>query len=127
MSENNGNFGVFLAGLTIGGLIGAAVALILAPQSGEETQRMIKDKSIEIKDRAVEYGADTRLRAEKAFEDARVSADKALEELHTRADEFVETAKERAASVQESLQASMKESSDEVVVEDIPAEDASVE
>jgi gas vesicle protein len=52
MNGRNSEFGVFLAGFFIGGLIGAAVALLLAPQSGEETRVLIKDKSIELKDKA---------------------------------------------------------------------------
>lgn len=44
MSENN-DFGAFLAGFVIGGLVGAATALILAPQSGEQTRHQIVDKS----------------------------------------------------------------------------------
>ncbi len=47
MSENNGggDFGAFLAGFVIGGLIGAATALILAPQSGQETREGISSRS----------------------------------------------------------------------------------
>jgi gas vesicle protein len=33
---NDSGFGSFVAGLVIGGLIGAAVGLLLAPESGEE-------------------------------------------------------------------------------------------
>jgi gas vesicle protein len=54
MNGRDSDFGVFLAGFFIGGLIGAAVALLLAPQSGEETRILIKDKSIELKDKATE-------------------------------------------------------------------------
>ncbi|RLC62060.1 MAG: YtxH domain-containing protein, partial [Chloroflexota bacterium] len=37
MSNNNGGeVGAFFAGFLVGGLVGAAVALILAPQSGAE-------------------------------------------------------------------------------------------
>ncbi|MBE2221431.1 MAG: YtxH domain-containing protein [Anaerolineae bacterium] len=45
MSENNSDFGAFLAGFVIGGLVGAATALILAPQSGEQTRDQISSKS----------------------------------------------------------------------------------
>ena len=47
MSDNNSDFGAFLAGFVIGGLVGAATALILAPQSGEQTRGQITDKSLE--------------------------------------------------------------------------------
>ena len=33
---NDSGFGSFVAGLVIGGLIGAAIGLLLAPESGEE-------------------------------------------------------------------------------------------
>jgi gas vesicle protein len=45
MDENRSEFGAFLAGFVIGGLVGAAAALILAPQSGSETRSQIVGKS----------------------------------------------------------------------------------
>ncbi len=51
MNENsNGELGAFLAGFVIGGLVGAAVALILAPQSGSETRSQITEKGHEIRE-----------------------------------------------------------------------------
>ena len=42
MSGDSG-FGSFVAGLVIGGLIGAAVGLLLAPESGEEMRGQVGD------------------------------------------------------------------------------------
>jgi len=95
------DFGTFFAGLVVGGLVGAAVALLLAPQSGEETRTIIRDKSIELKDRAVEVGQDARGRAERAMEDARVRADDAIEQLRARGEEYVRIAKEKASAIQQ--------------------------
>lgn len=53
MSQQNKGL-EFLMGLVIGGLIGAALALVLAPQPGVETRRQIKSKSLELKDRTAE-------------------------------------------------------------------------
>ena len=36
-------FGSFLAGVVVGGLIGAAVGLLLAPQTGEELREHVGD------------------------------------------------------------------------------------
>jgi len=45
MNENtSSDLGAFLAGFVIGGLIGAATAIILAPQSGQETRAQIAAK-----------------------------------------------------------------------------------
>lgn len=50
MSDNNGSeLGAFLAGFVIGGLVGAATALILAPRSGAETRMQIASKSQELR------------------------------------------------------------------------------
>lgn len=100
MANNNDEFGTFLAGFVIGGLVGAAVAMLMAPQSGEETRTLIKEKSIQLKDRATEYSHDARLHAEKALEDARVRADAAIQELRVRSDELAAMTRERATELQ---------------------------
>jgi gas vesicle protein len=64
MSNDNANFGSFFAGVILGGLIGAGVALLYAPQSGEETRILIKDKSIELKDTTVEKADQARIQAQ---------------------------------------------------------------
>ena len=48
MSDNSNDLGAFLAGFVIGGLVGAATAIILTPQSGEETRSIIANKSNEL-------------------------------------------------------------------------------
>jgi len=48
---HNNIFGVFM-GLLAGGLAGAVTMLLLAPQSGRETRRQIREKGIELRDRA---------------------------------------------------------------------------
>ena len=77
MSQNNEG-AAFFAGLVIGGLVGAALALLLAPQSGEETRAQIRDKSLEYKDWAEEGYVQTRQQAQEqaaaAYEKGRQSA-----------------------------------------------------
>ena len=58
MSDHD-EFGAFLIGFIIGGLTGAAVSLIMAPQSGEETREYLKERAIEIRDKAQETAATT--------------------------------------------------------------------
>jgi gas vesicle protein len=101
MSENNTDFGTFLAGFLIGGLIGAAVALLYAPQSGEETRTIIKEKSIELKDKASETAEDARARAEKALEEAKARAEVAIQETRVRAEELARVTKEKAVDFQQ--------------------------
>ena len=75
MSDNSSELGSFLAGFIIGGLVGAAVALLTAPQSGEETRKYISDKSIELKNTAVEKAEQARAKAEAAATEAQHYAD----------------------------------------------------
>jgi gas vesicle protein len=53
MSERD-EFGAFLIGFVIGGLTGAVVSLLIAPQSGAETRVLIKERAIELGDRVSE-------------------------------------------------------------------------
>ena len=87
MSDNN-DFGSFLSGFMIGGLVGAAVALLMAPQSGEETRVLIRDKSVELKDKTVASLEDAYTRAEKAAAEARVRAEELAQEAQARAEEL---------------------------------------
>lgn len=70
MSENNNDLGAFLAGFVIGGLVGAATALILAPSSGEEMRTQIAGKSRDLRHSGSERMAQYRDRAEQSFADA---------------------------------------------------------
>jgi gas vesicle protein len=46
----------FFAGFVVGGLVGAAVAILLVPQSGEETRALIREKGIVLQERSAEMG-----------------------------------------------------------------------
>jgi gas vesicle protein len=65
MSDRSGGGAEFFAGLVIGGLVGAALSLLLAPQSGEETRAQIRDKSLEYKDWSEERLIQARQQAER--------------------------------------------------------------
>ena len=109
MSERDSDFSAFLAGFIFGGLIGAAVALLYAPQSGEETRTIIREKSIELKDKAVDSAEDARVRAEKALEEARAKADKAIAEARQKAEELANLTKDRAIELQQRGQEVLEE------------------
>ncbi len=88
MAEKDNDFVAFLVGFVVGGLVGAATALLLAPQSGEETRTLIKEKSIELKDKAVETAEEARAKAEAAAAEARARADEWAAIAKARADEL---------------------------------------
>ncbi len=47
MSDNNQ--GAFIAGFLIGGIAGAAAAILMTPQSGEKIRLQLQEKGIELK------------------------------------------------------------------------------
>ena len=89
MSEHD-DFGAFLVGFIVGGLTGAVSALLFAPQSGEETRMLIKDKAIELKDQTSETFSETLEKAEVAAKDAVAKAEKLLEDAKKKANEIAE-------------------------------------
>ena len=93
--ENDAHqLGSFIAGLLIGGLVGAVAMLLLAPQAGKKTRTQIQQKSIELRDRAVKNAEDamaqTRTKAHQITADVREKAD----ELEQRGQAVVDEQKE---------------------------------
>lgn len=79
MAEKDGEFGAFLSGFLMGALVGGAVALLLAPMSGEETRTMIKDKSIELKEKTKDGVSDLQKRGQVVLEEQKTRLSKKQE------------------------------------------------
>ncbi|MEI7987983.1 MAG: YtxH domain-containing protein [Chloroflexota bacterium] len=109
MSDRDNEFGAYFIGFLIGSLAGAAAALLLAPQSGEETRTIIRNKSIELKDKAVMNAEEARAYAEKGMENARVRAETAIEETRVWADELAKMTQDFAVDVQKKGQVVLEE------------------
>jgi len=97
MSDRD-EFGAFLVGFVVGGLTGAVVALLFAPQTGEETRALIKDKSIELRDKAQLTAEEAYARAEQAAKDARARAEELAHEARARAEQLANEVRERGKS-----------------------------
>lgn len=74
-------FGTFAIGFLIGSLTAAVVALLFAPQSGEETRALIKEKSIELRDQAKQTAEEAMARAEAIASEARTRGDELARQL----------------------------------------------
>ena len=68
--EGLGSGSVLLAFL-LGGVVGAGLAFLAAPQSGEVTRRKLKELADDIKDKTNEYINDTRDRVNTAADESR--------------------------------------------------------
>lgn len=84
MSENNGELGAFLAGFVIGGLVGAATALILAPRSGQETRSTLAEHSSEWRNLGSQRLGDVRERANTVLTETRSRAHDASTQIQER-------------------------------------------
>lgn len=91
MSDRD-SFGAFLVGFFVGGITGAVVSLLLAPQSGEETRTVIKEKAIELKDKTATTAEEVYQKAEKVAVEA---TDKTKTFIKTTAEKAAETIKKK--------------------------------
>jgi gas vesicle protein len=92
MSDRDGG-GEFVAGFIVGGLVGAVLALVLAPQPGEQTRALIKERGIELKDRASEFSTEVIKKAEELSTEAKRRAEELSTEATRTVDEFAEKSK----------------------------------
>jgi gas vesicle protein len=112
MSDRD-EFGAFLVGFIVGGLTGAVVSLLFAPQSGEETRALIKDKSIELRDKASATAEQALARAEAAAAEARARADELAKQLRERGATVYEDVKSRGKSAIDAVRSRGKKSDEE--------------
>jgi len=70
MAEEGKDFsaGSMLLSFFLGGLVGAGIALLVAPKAGEETRKMIKELAEDAKKRAEDYLEQTKGKAASAIE-----------------------------------------------------------
>ncbi len=105
MSRDNGHSSLtVMLSFLLGGVAGAVTALLLAPESGEETRRRISDFKDDVKDKTSEYIHETRERVDDVVEkgkdyvhDAREKA----EEAYEKGKDYVEKKKSVISSAME--------------------------
>ncbi len=87
MAERD-EFGAFLIGFIVGGLTGAAISLLMAPQTGEETRGVIRDRAIELRDKAAESTQTAREQIGATAEEVRTRATTLADKAKTSAEEL---------------------------------------
>jgi gas vesicle protein len=100
--EYNESSGGFLSGFIVGLIAGSVVALLTAPQSGEETRQMIGEKSLEIREKAAESIDEVLLQAERAMASARETTEHTIDrtkrqitQLEARGEQMIEEQRQR--------------------------------
>ncbi|HEX9017018.1 MAG TPA: YtxH domain-containing protein [Chloroflexota bacterium] len=98
MSESEGGSG-FVAGFVLGGIAGAALALLLAPRTGDENRGALRERTIELRVRAEEAAARARVEADELLSRGKVI----LDEQRSRLQEAVDEGKEAATQKRSEL------------------------
>jgi gas vesicle protein len=90
--KSNGTFGAFLLGSMLGGLTASLLSLLWAPQSGDETQRQLREKADDLKMQAEDTITQGRDKAESRVMDARQAVaswlSQSAQELNRRAEQI---------------------------------------
>jgi gas vesicle protein len=71
MREEGYGSGTILLSFLLGGVVGAGLALLLAPQSGAETRRKIKDLADDVKEKTNTYINETKEKVAGAMDDGK--------------------------------------------------------
>ena len=103
MAKEDGS-GDFAAGFLFGAFVGAVLALLFAPAPGEEIRGQLREKSIELKDRAGELSVEASRRAEQL----KARGQEVFDERRTRFQEAIEEGKKAAARKKEDLLAQLE-------------------
>jgi gas vesicle protein len=108
MAERD-EFGAFLLGFIVGGLTGAVASLLLAPQSGENTRTLIKEKAIVLGGQMETSIEEARTHADAIMADARTRAEAITAEAKVRADEVMKQARTGVEDLQKRGQVVLEE------------------
>lgn len=103
----------FFSGFFVGALIGGATALLLAPQSGEETREQLREKGIELREKAEATYAEVLSSVEASTEELRQRS----EELSAKVDELIAQGKQEIAKIRKPAEEEAVETSEEAPAE----------
>jgi uncharacterized protein YjbJ (UPF0337 family) len=92
MQEYNSsdNYWNFLSGILLGVVIGAAIMLFYAPQSGRKMRREVRRKTMHLRDQAMDTAEDLQGRASEVVTGARKKVGSARKQIQRRGEEVAE-------------------------------------
>jgi gas vesicle protein len=114
MSEDGGEIGAFMAGFVIGGLVGAAAALLTAPQSGAETRAQIAAKSEELRlagGEQIQHYGDV---ASSSWSDAQERMKETGEQVQERARIILDEGNRKPSKAQENSKERVQKAADDI-------------
>jgi gas vesicle protein len=106
-------------GFLVGGLVGAAVAMLYSPRRGEETRQILMDESIEIRDQVLKSIQDAQRSAMSTLDEAQAQLVVLNQETKDRLGKLQEIGMTTLEEQKESLDKGVKEVQ-EVITADVP-------
>jgi gas vesicle protein len=103
MEDKENELGAFLAGFVIGALVGAATALILAPQSGPATRQQLMDVGSDLRHSADSQVREYRDRAGSLVADTRNRAQQITDQVQDQVRIVLDAGKDQATQVADDL------------------------
>jgi gas vesicle protein len=100
--ESGGGVGPFL----LGAILGAGVALLFAPRSGEETQRDLKERAGKLRDAAEERVREAQAQIEERLDQARAELMERVDAVREAVDSGRDAAREARGELEEKLERS---------------------
>jgi gas vesicle protein len=97
----------FVLGMFVGAAVGAAVAILYAPQSGPETRVFLRQKAGEVKDRASDVVDTAKEKTTAVVDTAKTRAREAAEKVSTSAQQLVDTTKNTVQQQVSAVQAAV--------------------
>lgn len=97
--RNGGNMGRVFAGLLIGGLVGAAVGFLMAPVTGEELRRTIREEFDEAQERARSLVDEAEAKGRQMQDKGREAVEGIREDVENIRDNIKDTAQKRKKSL----------------------------
>ena len=98
-----GSAGRVFTGLLIGGLIGAAVGFFMAPMSGEELRRTLREEFDEAQERAMSMMEDAQAKGRQIQDKGREVVEGIREDVEGLRDNIKDTAQKRRKSISKIL------------------------
>lgn len=102
-------FSAFMIGFVVGALTGAVVSLLFAPQSGEETRVLIKERAIELGDKANETAQTVSKEVGTRATEYRTKAEELAAKARTQAEDLAVKARTQAEDLAKKGQAVIEE------------------
>lgn len=94
----------FVLGLLIGSMVGAAIAVLMTPATGEETRRLLKERAYEpARAKVIDLAEDMRTKAEDLAADLKIKANDIATDLKSRANEIWEKSKKTVSEKKDDL------------------------